>query len=42
MAASGKPVVLVDADLRRPSVAASQGLVEGAGLTDVLIGRQEL
>jgi capsular exopolysaccharide synthesis family protein len=31
-------VVLVDGDLRRPVVAGSFGLVEGAGLTDVLVG----
>jgi capsular exopolysaccharide synthesis family protein len=41
VAAGGQPVVLVDADLRRPSVASSFGLVEGAGLTDVLTGRIE-
>jgi capsular exopolysaccharide synthesis family protein len=39
IAASDQPVVLIDGDLRRPSVADSFGLVEGAGLTDVLIGR---
>ena len=39
VATSGNPAILVDADLRRPSVATSLGLVEGAGLTDVLIGR---
>lgn len=39
IAASDQAVVLIDADLRRPSVAESFGLVEGAGLTDVLIGR---
>ena len=32
-------VVLIDGDLRRPVVAGSFGLVEGAGLTDLLIGR---
>ncbi|MFW6776029.1 polysaccharide biosynthesis tyrosine autokinase [Nocardioides sp. CPCC 205120] len=42
IATSGQPVILVDADLRRPVVAATLGLVEGAGLTDVLIGRVEL
>lgn len=36
---SGQEVVLIDGDLRRPSVAASFGLVEGVGLTDVLAGR---
>ncbi|HPU13634.1 MAG TPA: polysaccharide biosynthesis tyrosine autokinase [Aeromicrobium sp.] len=39
IAASGSPVILIDGDLRRPTVATSFGLVEGAGLTDVLIGR---
>jgi capsular exopolysaccharide synthesis family protein len=39
VAASGEPVVLVDADLRHPSVAESLGLVEGVGLTDVIVGR---
>lgn len=38
IALSGQPVVLVDADLRRPTVADTLGLVEGAGLTDLLIG----
>ena len=41
VAVSGQPIVLVDADLRRPSIAESFGLVEGAGLTDVLVGRVE-
>jgi capsular exopolysaccharide synthesis family protein len=36
---SGQPAVLIDGDLRRPVVAESVGLVEGLGLTDVLIGR---
>ena len=35
---SGQPVMLIDADLRRPVMAESLGLVEGVGLTDVLIG----
>ncbi|MGH3331097.1 MAG: polysaccharide biosynthesis tyrosine autokinase [Nocardioidaceae bacterium] len=39
IAISGQEVVLMDGDLRRPSVADSLGLVEGAGLTDVLVGR---
>jgi capsular exopolysaccharide synthesis family protein len=38
IAVSGQTVTLVDADLRRPNLAARFGLVEGAGLTDVLIG----
>jgi capsular exopolysaccharide synthesis family protein len=36
---SDRKVVLIDGDLRRPVVAESFGLVEGAGLTDLLIGR---
>ena len=36
---SGQPVVLLDGDLRRPSVASSLGLAEGVGLTDVLTGK---
>ena len=39
MAAVGQPVVVVDADLRKPTVAKTFGLVEGVGLTDVLAGR---
>ena len=42
LAASGEKVVLVDADLRRPAVATALGLVEGAGLTEVLAGRLDL
>ncbi|MER5887161.1 polysaccharide biosynthesis tyrosine autokinase [Streptomyces sp. NPDC001941] len=38
----GRSVCLVDADLRRPQVAARLGLVEGAGLTSVLIGQAPL
>lgn len=41
LAASGQRVVLIDGDLRRPMVANVFGLVEGAGLTDVLAGRAE-
>lgn len=39
IAASGQRVVVIDADLRRPMVAKTFGLVAGAGLTDILIGR---
>jgi capsular exopolysaccharide synthesis family protein len=39
---SGQPVMLIDADLRRPVMAESLGLVEGVGLTDVLIGRVQV
>ena len=42
LAAGGQQVVVVDGDLRRPTVAETFGLVEGAGLTDVLIGRAEV
>lgn len=38
MAAGGRTVFLIDGDLRRPTVATSFGLPDGAGLTDVLIG----
>jgi capsular exopolysaccharide synthesis family protein len=39
LAMSDRRVVLIDGDLRRPVVAESFGLIEGAGLTDLLIGR---
>ncbi|WP_022869707.1 polysaccharide biosynthesis tyrosine autokinase [Yaniella halotolerans] len=42
LAETGASVVLVDADLRKPSIASIMGLEGGAGLTDVLIGRAEL
>ena len=42
LAASGRPVVLVDGDLRRSTVATTFGLPNGAGLTDVLAGRADL
>ena len=42
IAESGQRVVLVDADLRRPSLAQYLGLVPDAGLTDVLVGRAAL
>jgi succinoglycan biosynthesis transport protein ExoP len=38
----GSRAVVVDADLRRPAVADRLALDNGAGLTDVLIGRAEL
>ena len=42
-AEAGQRVLLVDADLRRPSVAAAVGLeTRGAGLTDVLAGARDL
>ena len=39
LAEAGMPVALVDADLRRPTLADQMGLVGSAGLTDVLIGK---
>lgn len=42
LADAGTRVILVDADLRRPSVANSLGLEGSVGLTTVLIGRAEL
>lgn len=42
LSASGKPVVLVDGDLRRSTVAETMGLPGGAGLSDVLSGRAEI
>ncbi|MDM7830697.1 polysaccharide biosynthesis tyrosine autokinase [Cellulomonas edaphi] len=38
-AAAGDRVLLIDADLRRPTVADQLGLEGAAGLTDVLVGR---
>ena len=42
IAGSGQAVTLVDADLRRPTVAAAAGVDDTVGLTDVLTGRLEL
>lgn len=42
IAASGQNVVVIDGDLRRPMIAKTFGLLEGVGLTDVLIGRARL
>lgn len=42
LADSGAHVVLVDADLRRPSIADYMGLEGRVGLTTVLIGRAEI
>ena len=39
VAIGGQPVTLIDGDLRRPTVAHSLSMVDGAGLTDVLVGR---
>ncbi len=42
LADAGSRVILVDADLRRPSVASCMGMEGRVGLTTVLIGRAEL
>jgi capsular exopolysaccharide synthesis family protein len=42
MAASGENIVVVDGDLRRPTVVDVFNLVPGAGVTDVLSGHAEL
>ncbi|WP_156877158.1 polysaccharide biosynthesis tyrosine autokinase [Pseudoclavibacter soli] len=42
LADAGETVVLIDGDLRRPTVAKTFGLSSGAGVTDVLAGRAEL
>jgi capsular exopolysaccharide synthesis family protein len=39
VAIGGQAVTLIDGDLRRPTVADSLSMVDGAGLTDVLVGR---
>jgi capsular exopolysaccharide synthesis family protein len=39
VAIGGQAVTLIDGDLRRPTVADSLAIVDGAGLTDVLVGR---
>lgn len=41
-AKAGKDVILVDADLRRPRIAARLGIEPGAGLGAVLVGEQKL
>jgi capsular exopolysaccharide synthesis family protein len=42
LADTGARVILVDADLRRPSIAEYLGIEGGVGLTTVLIGRAEV
>ena len=42
MSATGVDVVLIDGDLRKPTVASSFGLPETVGLTDLIIGRAEI
>lgn len=41
-AVGGSPTLLIDADLRRPVVAESFGLIEGVGLSNVLAGEAEI
>jgi capsular exopolysaccharide synthesis family protein len=42
IAESGRKVLLVDADLRRPQAAGYLGVPSGAGLTSVLVGQAQL
>jgi polysaccharide biosynthesis transport protein len=42
MALDGKNVILVDADLRRPNVHKQLKMVQGPGLTDVLVGQRAI
>lgn len=42
IAAGGQDVVLVDGDLRRPTVAKSFELIDNVGLTDAVVGRADL
>jgi capsular exopolysaccharide synthesis family protein len=42
MAAAGEEVIVVDGDLRHPSVARIFGVVPGVGITDILTGKAEL
>lgn len=41
-AEAGQRVLLIDGDLRRPSVATNLGIDGGVGVTDVLLGRAEV
>lgn len=42
LAAAGQKVYLIDADLRRPRIASYFGLIEGAGLSDILAHRASI
>ncbi|MDT1879161.1 CpsD/CapB family tyrosine-protein kinase, partial [Acinetobacter baumannii] len=39
LAQAGRDVVLIDADLRRPVLSETLGLVGDVGVTDVMLGR---
>lgn len=39
LAEAGQQVIAIDADLRKPTLSKTFGLPEGAGLTDVLVGK---
>lgn len=42
IAATGQPVILIDADLRRPVLGATFGFSDDVGLSDVLAGRAQI
>ncbi|UFS57877.1 polysaccharide biosynthesis tyrosine autokinase [Subtercola endophyticus] len=42
LAAAGQKVIVVDGDLRKPSVTSAFGIVPGVGITDLLIGKAEI
>ncbi|QWT24871.1 polysaccharide biosynthesis tyrosine autokinase [Subtercola sp. PAMC28395] len=42
LAAAGQRVIVVDGDLRKPSVITAFGLIAGVGITDLLIGKAEI
>lgn len=42
LADSGRQVTIVEADLRKPKVVHYLGLVEGAGVTDILAGKSDI
>lgn len=42
LADSGRRVTIVEADLRKPKVVRYLGLVEGAGVTDILAGKSDI
>jgi capsular exopolysaccharide synthesis family protein len=42
LAAAGQKVIVVDGDLRKPSVTSAFGIIPGVGITDLLIGKAEI